>query len=197
MSFQCGGAPLQAALLPQQCRLHPCIYTQADTEAIAAAASNLAGLVGLDADDIASVLLPGPSQPSSAAGELESAAQQARQALQQAEAQLAAGSWQDDGCAALLAAVAPLQERCAQVHAALAGAVEQSCAERPLPPGEEVPDLPQRAPHRPEPAQAGRMATATVMMTQRTPSVSTTQHQIWSSLQAAAAEVAELEARLC
>lgn len=155
------------------------------------AASSLAGLVGLDADDIASVLLPGPSQPSSAAVELESAAQQAQQALQQAEAQLAAGSWQDGGCAALLAACAPLQERCAQLHAALAGAVEQAYAECPLCPGEEVPDLPQRAPQRPEPAQAGRKATATVMFSQRT-----AQHQIWSSLQAAAAEVAELEARL-
>lgn len=153
--------------------------------------------MGLDADDIASVLLPGPSQPSSAAGELESAAQQAQQALQQAEAQLAAGSWQDGGCAALLAACTPLQERCAQLYAALAGAVKQSCTDLPLLPGEEVPDLPQREPQRPEPAPAGRKATATVMFSQRTPSVSTTQHQIWSSLQAAAAEVAELEARLC
>ncbi|PRW61371.1 leucine-rich repeat containing [Chlorella sorokiniana] len=133
-------AQLGSAVAAAADRAGGCDTSQADTEAIAAAAGSLAGLVGLDAEDIASVLLPeaGHNRPSCAIGELEAAAQQARQALQQAEAQLAAGSWQDEGCAALLAACAPLQERCAQLQAALAGATQQAGATRQLPPGDKL-----------------------------------------------------------
>lgn len=155
------GHPTLAASPTSRVPPKPLSPAQADAEAIAAAAGSLAGLVGLAADDIASVLLPdaGPSRPSCAVRELDAAAQQAQQALQQAEAQLAAGSWQGEGCAALLAACAPLQERCTQLQAVLAGAAQQGGSGRGPSPHRTVSDIQQR-------------------------------------LKAAAAEVAELEARL-
>ena len=142
-------------------RTPPLAATQAEADALAAAAGSLAGLVGLDPDDIASVLLPeaGHSRPAALARDLEGAAQQARQALRQAEAQLAAGSWQSGACASLLAACASLRDRCGEAQAALAAAQAGRGGEQPPSPGLAVADLEQR-------------------------------------LKAAAAEVAELEARL-
>jgi hypothetical protein len=100
--------------------------SQAEAEAIAAAA----GLVGLAPDDIRSVMLPhAPAHHSSgAASSLEAAAQQAWAVLRQVESQLEAGDWQGQGqaSASLLVAIALLSERCAQAQAALAAAQHSS-----------------------------------------------------------------------
>lgn len=104
----------------------PLLPTQ-QAEAVAAAAGDIAGLVGLSAEDVCSVLAPGPAEPRRHAGEAGlgaagAALQQALQLARRLEAALAGGDWQ--GVAAALGgldgALAAAGDLCRRAEAAIA-----------------------------------------------------------------------------
>ncbi|KAL4423912.1 hypothetical protein ABPG75_001213 [Micractinium tetrahymenae] len=121
---------LGAAAAAAAAAAEPTSSSQEDVDALAAAASDLAGLVGLSPDDIGAVLLPTTRQAvgaTSTFASLQAAAQQAQAAVEQLGVQAGSQCWQQaQACAGPLhAAVCMLQEQCAQVAAAL-GAAEAS-----------------------------------------------------------------------
>lgn len=110
-----------------QCFSQPGLLVQEAMDDMAATASDLAGLVDLSPDDIGAVLLPSGGHAYGSGGDptlVEDAAQQARAAMEQLEAQASTQHWQQAlACAGhLQAAIGALQEQCLQVVAALGAA---------------------------------------------------------------------------